>query len=64
MINDRDIFLILEIEETFLTIKCIGGQKGSVKLHIDLFTWLRDWHAHTGIPRDKPNTDSEPGKAR
>ena len=60
-----DIFLILEIEETFLTIKCIGGQKkGGVKLHTDLFTCLRDRHAHTGVPPDKPNTDSEPGKAR
>ena len=60
-----DIFLILEIEETFLTIKCIGGQKkGGVKLHIDLFTCLRDRHAHTGVPPDKPYTDSEPGKAR
>ena len=27
-------------------------------------SWLRDAHAHMGGPWNKPNTDSEPGKAR
>ena len=64
------IFLILKVKVIFLTRKLLGGQKGStvniVKSTHRLWrntSWLRGAHAHMDGSWDKPNTNSEPGKA-
>ena len=66
------IFLILEVKETFPTIHVRRGslevkRESCQPTHRPLHwnpSWLRDGRTHMGGPWDKPNTDSEPGKAR